>query len=81
MHLGPKFTFIRNPDTGTLLAAGLNFNLATGESKVFQTTGDLSLAPYLSFGQNFLRSSYGAFQFLGTAGYSYATDSQRSDFF
>ncbi len=35
----------------------------------------------MSFGQNFLKSSFGSFNFLSTIGYSVATDSKRSDYF
>jgi len=81
INLGPKYTFLRNEQTGTLAAGGLTFAIPTGSSKVFQDTGSLSLIPYLSFGQNFLRSSYGSFNFLSTTGYSFSVDDDRSDFF
>jgi hypothetical protein len=82
LWLGPKFTFIRNDRTGTIMAAGLTFEIATGPDKVFQGTGNLGLAPYFSFGQNFLRSfPYGSFNFLNTTGYSFRTETDRSEFF
>lgn len=80
INIGPKFTFIRNTETGTLAAMGLNFILPVGSSTVSQNTGDLSLAPYVSFGRNFLRSDYGSFNFLNTTGYSFSTDDVRTDF-
>lgn len=80
VRLGPKYTFYRCEDSGTVAAAGLNFDLPVGEKKVFQNTGTLSLEPYLSLGQTFGKSSYGTFNFMGTVGYSFAVDSQRSDF-
>ncbi len=80
--LGPKFTFIRNDRTGTLLAGGATFEIPTGPGKVFQNTGTLGIAPYLSFGQNFLKSfPYGSFNFLNTTGYSFSTDNSRSEYF
>lgn len=79
LWLGPKFTFIRNETSGTLLAAGLTFQIPTGPSKVFQNTGDLSLVPYLSYGQSFWRSDYGTFNFLNTTGYAARVDSTRTD--
>jgi len=79
--LGPKFTFIRNENSQTLLAAGVNFDLAIGGGNVFQDTGTLSLVPYLSFAQGFGRSSWGRFNFMNTTGYSAATDNDRTDFF
>ncbi len=57
LWLGPKVTFIRNDTTGTLMAGGLTFQIPTGPPKVFQGTGSLSIDPYFSFGQNFLRTS------------------------
>jgi hypothetical protein len=79
--LGPKFTVIRNESTQTLLALGLNFDIATGGSNVVQDTGDLSLVPYVSFGQGFGKSSWGRFNFINTTGFSVATDNQRTDYF
>ncbi|HEX4610159.1 MAG TPA: hypothetical protein VH092_18345, partial [Urbifossiella sp.] len=55
--LGPKFTFIRGEETGTLLAGGLQFQIPIGSSSVYQNTGSLSLLPYVSYGQNFFRDS------------------------
>lgn len=80
LHLGPKFTVIRNDTTGTLFAFGANFEIATGSSRVAQDTGDWSVSPYFSFAQNFWRTSYGSFNFMNTTGYSFGVDSQRSDF-
>jgi len=77
---GPKYTFWRNEQTGTLAAAGLTFQIPAGSASVFQDTGTLSLEPYISFGQNFLRSSYGSFNFLNTTGYDLGLDSQRTDY-
>jgi hypothetical protein len=82
LWLGPKITFIRNDRTGTLMAGGMTFEIPTGADKVFQGTGSLGLAPYVSFGQSFLRSfPYGSFNFLNTTGYSFRADSVRSEFF
>jgi hypothetical protein len=80
LRIGPKYTFYRCEQTQTVAAAGLNFDIPTGPRKVFQDTGSLSLEPYVSFGQNFGRSAYGSFNFLGTLGYSVGTDDKRSDF-
>jgi hypothetical protein len=79
--LGPKYTFLRNENTNTLGAVGLTFQIPAGPRKVFQNTGDLSLVPYLSLGQNFWRTSYGSVNALGTLGYSLATDNKRSEYF
>lgn len=81
LWLGPKFTIIRNDTSNTLLAAGLTFEIPTGPAKVFQNTGSLGLAPYASFGQKFFPGfAYGSFNFLNTTGYSFRTDTKRSEF-
>jgi hypothetical protein len=81
--LGPKYTFWRDDRTGTLMAAGLTFQVPSGSRKVQQDTGNLSLSPYLTFAQNlnFLPTGWGSFNFMATAGYTFATDSQRTDYF
>ncbi len=79
--LGPKYTFLRCENSGTLAAAGLNFQIPIGESKVFQDTGDLSLEPYISFGQEFRWPGVGNFHFLNTTGYTFGVDSKRTDYF
>lgn len=81
--LGPKFTFWRNDQSGTLMAAGLTFQIPSGSSKVFQDTGSLSLVPYVSFAQNlsFLPPGWGSFNFMNTTGYAFGTDNQRTDYF
>ncbi len=77
--LGPKWTFLRNEGTKTLGAAGLNFDIPIGDSKVLQDTGSLSLIPYLSMAQAFGSSTYGSFDAMGTLGYSLGLDNKRSD--
>jgi len=80
VHLGPKFTFIRNEDTGTVAAVGMNFELAVGSEEALQHTGNWSISPYFSIAQNFWRTGYGSFNFMNTTGYSLSIDSKRSDF-
>lgn len=77
--LGPKYTFLRCEGTGTLGAVGLNFDIPAGSRQVLQNTGSLSLEPYISMGQNLGRIAYGTFQALGTFGYNFSVDDQRSD--
>jgi len=79
--LGPKWTFLRNTDTGTLGAAGVTFQIPSGNSRVAQDTGSLSVMPYFSFGQNFGRSSVGSFNVINVSGYNFRTDSARSEYF
>src|SRR5262249_21006610 len=81
INVGPQGTFLRNERSGTLGALGLIFEIPTGSARTFQDTGSLSLVPYLTMGQNFLRSSYGSFNGVGEIGYSFGVDNKRSDFF
>src|SRR5262249_37827274 len=81
INIGPKWTFLRNPDTKTVGAAGLTFEIPAGPKKIAQDTGNLGLRPYLSMAQNFGRSSYGSFNAMGTLGYDFGADNQRSEFF
>ena len=82
LWLGPKFTFYRGEETGSVAAAGLQFQVPIGSKGVFQDTGTLSLVPYVSYGQNFLRDfRYGSFNALASTGYSYSVNKQRSDYY
>jgi hypothetical protein len=79
---GPKYTFIRNETTGTLLAGGLQFQIPTGNHQNFQDTGSLSLVPYVSYAQNFGRDlSFGSFNGMVGTGYSFSVNNERSDYF
>jgi hypothetical protein len=81
IKIGPKYTFLRNTETGTIAAAGLNFEFPTGSSRAFQNTGSLSLDPYVTIGQTFGRLGGGAFNVIGEVGYSASVDNARSEFF
>jgi hypothetical protein len=78
MYLGPKYTFFHSEDYGTL-AAGLTLELAFGSERVFQDTGTIGFDPYVTYGLGFGRTSYGKFDFVGEAGYSFG-DNDRSQF-
>ncbi|MDB5307793.1 MAG: hypothetical protein JWO38_1995 [Gemmataceae bacterium] len=81
LWFGPKYTFIRNEQTGSLLAGGLLFQTPVGSPGVFQNTGGLSLVPYATYGQNLFRDfRFGSFNFLANGGYSFATSKSRSDY-
>jgi hypothetical protein len=82
VKIGPKFTFVRSDSTGTVAAAGLTFELPVGSARVYQDTGTLGLDPYVTVAQTFgkLPNGYGSFDFIGELGYSFATDSERSEF-
>ncbi len=75
LQLGPKLTFYRNRETNTILAAGVNFELPVGTSKVFQDTGKGAVTPYFSAAQQFGDN----WHLMGTTGYRLSFDSERSD--
>jgi hypothetical protein len=81
ISIGPKYTFLRNEQSGTLGAVGAIFELPVGASDVFQNTGSLSIVPYLTMAQNFWRTCYGSMNVMGEIGYAFATDNKRSDSF
>jgi Putative MetA-pathway of phenol degradation len=76
LWLGPKLTFWRDDRTGTLAAFGVTLQIPTGGSDVFQSTGTLSVTPYLSFAQHFCRD----FNFMTTLGFN-ISDNGRTDYF
>jgi hypothetical protein len=78
--LGPKYTFLRNTETGTVAALGATFEIPTGSGKAFQDTGTFSVAPYITAAQNFGCTNYGSFNAMGTIGYSIRADHERSDY-
>jgi hypothetical protein len=80
VRVGPKYTFYRCENTGTVAAVGVNFDIAAGSHKVFQDTGDLSIEPYVTAAQTFGRTSYGSFNVMDTLGYSVGSDDRRTDF-
>jgi len=80
--IGPKYTFIRNENTGSILAGGLQFQIPTGSHGNFQDTGTLSMVPYVSYAQSFLRDlSIGSFNSMFSTGYSFSVNNERSDYF
>lgn len=79
--LGPKYTFIRNMDTGTVAAGGITFQIPAGSNAVGQATGSFSMVPYITIAQNFGASTYGAFNAMSTLGYSFRLDSERTNYF
>jgi hypothetical protein len=81
LWLGPKYTFLRNTETGAIAAGGVQFQIPTGPHSVFQDTGTLSITPYFSYAQNFLRSRSGSFNGILNTGYAISTNTQRSDYY
>jgi hypothetical protein len=81
LWFGPKYTFIRNENCGSLMAGGLQFQVPVGSQSGFQSNGTLSLVPYVSAAQNLFRDfTAGSFNVMGTTGYSFSTTSARSDY-
>ncbi len=82
LWLGPKYTFYRGEENGAVAAGGLQFQIPTGPQGVFQDTGSLSLVPYVSYAQNFLRDlRFGSFNGILSTGYSFSTSKARSDYY
>jgi hypothetical protein len=81
LWFGPKVTFFRDEQSGTIAAAGAIFQIPTGPNSTFQDTGHLSIVPYGTVAQQFGKTSYGAFHVLDTAGVALSTNDQRSDYF
>jgi hypothetical protein len=79
-HLGPKYTFIRSEGTGTVAAAGLNFDIPVGSHSVAQDTGTLSLTPYITGAQK-ICSPIGNFNAMATFGFSASVNNERSNYF
>jgi hypothetical protein len=78
--LGPKWTFWRSPCSGTVAAAGVNFDIPIGPHKVFQDTGSLAIDPYFTIAQDVSLHSFGSLNFIGEIGYDFSVDNKRSEF-
>jgi hypothetical protein len=80
--IGPKYTFIRNEEAGRLMATGVQFQGGVGSKEVFQDTGSLSIVPYLSYAENFLRDGrFGSVNAMLGTGWAFSVNSQRSDYY
>jgi len=80
LWFGPKVTFYRDDQAGRVAAGGVQFQVPIGNAKVAQDTGDLTIVPYVSFGQTFLKSRIGTFNALGSTGYAFGINDKRSDY-
>lgn len=80
LWVGPKYTVIRDEENGTLLAGGATFQIPAGGEKAFQDTGSLSVAPYLTLAQPFLKTRLGTFVGMANGGYSFSVNKARSDY-
>ncbi len=81
LWLGPKVVVYRDAETKTLISLGTQFQIPLGGTQAFQDTGSLSIVPYVSAGQRLLPTEIGTLNGQATAGYSFATNRDRSDFF
>ncbi len=82
LWLGPKFTILRDETSCSLLAAGLQFQIPTGNDRTFQNTGTLSLVPYLSYAQNLdFGWRVGSLNALVGTGYAFSVTAHRSDYY
>lgn len=82
LWLGPKYTLIRNEQSGSVLATGLQFQIPIGTRSVYQDTGNLSLVPYLSYAQNLdFGWRVGSLNALLGTGYSFSVTAERSDYY
>jgi hypothetical protein len=82
LWLGGKYTILRSEETGSLLAAGLQFQIPVGSSGTYQNTGSLSLVPWVSYAQNFGQDfRLGSFNTVLGTGYSASVNNQRSSYY
>ncbi len=81
LWVGPKYTFLRDEEFGTVAAAGATFQIPAGGAKVFQDTGSLSVVPYLSLAQPLTKTRLGTLNGLANAGYAFSVNKDRSDYF
>lgn len=81
LWLGPKVVLIRDPEFQTLVSAGATFQVPLGSSSVYQNTGKLSIVPYVSAAQKLMSTNWGTFNGMASAGYSFSTNRDRSDYF
>ncbi len=82
LWLGPKYTLIRDEQSGSVLATGLQFQIPIGTRSVYQDTGSLSLVPYLSYAQNLdFGWRVGSLNALVGTGYSFSVTAERSDYY
>jgi hypothetical protein len=82
LWLGPKVTILRDPGFGSILSAGAIFQIPAGSKEVYQDTGNLSIAPYVSYGKTLAEfRRLGSVNGILNAGYSFGTTRERSDYF
>lgn len=74
IQIGPKFTFWRDVQTGTVAAIGANFDIPLGSTKTFQGGGG-AITPYITGAQRL-----GDFNFMAASGYRFGFSRNDADF-
>lgn len=81
LWIGPKVVVYRDPEFKSLITLGTQFQIPLGGSAPMQDTGNLSIVPYVSAAQKLMATQIGTFNGMASAGYSFSTTRDRSDFF
>ncbi len=81
LWIGPKVVVYRDPETKSLISLGTQFQIPFGGESPLQNTGRLSVVPYVSAAQKLLGTEIGTLNGMASAGYSFSTNRDRSDFF
>ncbi len=81
LWIGPKVVVYRNTEFKTLISVGTQLQIPFGSESALQNTGRLSVVPYVSAAQRLLATEIGTLNGMATAGYSFSTNRDRSDFF
>jgi hypothetical protein len=81
LWIGPKVVVYRDPEFKSLISVGTQFQIPLGGSAPLQDTGNLSIVPYVSAAQKLLGTEIGTLNGMASAGYSFSTTRDRSDFF
>lgn len=81
LWLGPKVVVYRDAEAKSLISIGTQFQIPLGSSDPLQDTGNLSIVPYVSAAQRLMRTEIGTLNGMASSGYSFSTNSDRSDFF
>lgn len=81
LWIGPKYVVYRDPEFKSLITLGTQFQIPLGGADPLQNTGSLSVVPYVSAAQKLLGTQIGTLNGMASAGYSFSTNRDRSDFF
>jgi hypothetical protein len=70
LGLGLKYTFLRDVESQTIAAAGVMYEVPSGEEEVFQGRGNGIITPFLTYGKEF----GDCWHFIGNVAHSTAID-------